>query len=625
LVYDAGQPPADQEQTIWAYATPATLALLAGHGTLNRLKLVVAPAHDASVVATERSTRAVAASLRSLGARIERIEIPPQQHPHQWQYDSIVLLLLAFGLLALLLQAILMATLVAGLLAPQTRQIAVMKTFGARRAQIASLYLSLVLGIAGSAALAGVPLGSYGARGLTAFIAGKLNLEIVSDVVAAPVIVLCSALAVLLPLCFAWLPIRRATRWTIRAALNDDWITGRSVAARGIERWLGSATLDPALRLALRNSVRRGPQLLLNVALLAVAGAVFMVALNQLALWNAMSEQAAAARRDDLLVFLRESQPKQAVFAAVRRVAGVRSVEQVDSQLALIDPGDQLAVTATQDNSLLMNFVPASTTMHVPRLVAGRWLTSRDDGAVVLNQQARRALHGAQLGDAVTLLIKQRSVRLRVIGIIEETLTRAAGYTTPQVLDGISEMRDRVTKLAVAMGAGRDADQMAAAITRQLTAQGFAVRDTLTRTLIQRSQAAHVYILLALSAVIVLAIAIVGTLGLSTALTAQVIERTRELGILRALGASAQHITRSILAEAMLASLLSWIVAWVLSIPVTLFSVRGLAATIQQPLSAQWSMVAPAAWLVLGMVFAALASLRPARQAAALTVRQALA
>jgi putative ABC transport system permease protein len=143
--------------------------------------------------------------------------------------------------------------------------------------------------------------------------------------------------------------------------------------------------------------------------------------------------------------------------------------------------------------------------------------------------------------------------------------------------------------------------------------------------LIRRSQAAHVYILLALAAVIVLAMAAVGTLGLATALMGQVMERTREFGILRALGASTQHITRGILAEAALAGILSWVVALALSIPLTLLSVRALAATIQQPLGAQWSIAAPAAWLVLGVAFAAAASIYPARRAAALTVRQALA
>jgi putative ABC transport system permease protein len=143
--------------------------------------------------------------------------------------------------------------------------------------------------------------------------------------------------------------------------------------------------------------------------------------------------------------------------------------------------------------------------------------------------------------------------------------------------------------------------------------------------LIQRSQAAHVYILLVLAAVIVLAMAAVGTLGLATALMGQVIERTRELGILRALGASRQHITRSILAEAVLAGILSWAVAAALSIPLTLLSVGALVTTLQQPLAAQWSIAALAAWLVLGVAFAAAASIYPARQAAALTVRRALA
>jgi putative ABC transport system permease protein len=626
VVHDAGQPPSDQEQTIWAYATPETLSMLVGEETLDRLKLVLHPQFATSIATIERNVRPLAQALRSQGARVERIDIaPPNQHPHQWQFDSIVLLLLSFGILALVLQAVLLATILAGLLAPQVREIAVMKTLGARTAQIAGLYLSLVGGMAGGAALVGVPLGLYGAHWLAAYVAGILNLEIASYAVPALIVAACIGLALLLPLCFAWIAIRGATRRTVRAALDDHGITGRSVAARGADRWLaGIPALDPALRLAVRATVRRGPQLLLNVALLAAAGAIFMVAVNQLAMWSDMSNQAAAARRDDLLVFLRASHPKQAVFAAVRRVAGVSSVEQVDSQLALVDAGDQLTVTATPENSLMMNFVAPQTTLLVPRLAEGRWLTPQDVDAVVLNGQTRRAFPGVAPGDEVALLINHHPTRLRVVGIIEETLTRSAGYTTANVLDRVDGTSGRVAKLAVATAAGQDSERVATEISRQLTAQGFAVRGTLTRALIQRSQAAHVYILLALAAVIVLAIAVVGTLGLATALTAQVIQRTREFGILRALGASARHITRSILAEALLAGIISWAVALVLSLPLTALSVLAVRTAIRQPLAVQWSIAAAAAWLVLGVAFAAAASIYPARRAAALTVRQAL-
>ena len=264
------------------------------------------------------------------------------------------------------------------------------------------------------------------------------------------------------------------------------------------------------------------------------------------------------------------------------------------------------------------------TTLLTPRIVAGRWLTPQDTGAVVLNEQTRRALPGIEPGDEVALLIDHQPVRLQVVGIVAETLTRSAGYTTPEVLDRVGGVAGRVRSLAIASAAGHAPERVAAAVAQQLTARGFAVDRTLTRASLRRSQAAHVYILLALAGVIVSAIAVVGTLGLTTAMTAQVLERTREIGVLRTLGASARHITRSILAEAVLAGLAGWTVAVLLSMPLTWLSVQALSAAIQQPLEVPWSLAAAAIWLVLGLAFAAAASIHPARRATALTVRQAL-
>src|SRR5262249_5108834 len=133
--------------TAYGYITPATLALLGESSTLRILKVTV---NDdvRDMRAIERTTSGLAEWLKQQGRTVEEIRIPPpRMHPHQTQMVCILTMLLLFSAMALLLSDVLTATIIGGLLARQVRQIGVMKAIGARSAQIANIYLALVVGM----------------------------------------------------------------------------------------------------------------------------------------------------------------------------------------------------------------------------------------------------------------------------------------------------------------------------------------------------------------------------------------------------------------------------------------------------------------------------------------------
>jgi putative ABC transport system permease protein len=121
-------------------------------------------------------------------------------------------------------------------------------------------------------------------------------------------------------------------------------------------------------------------------------------------------------------------------------------------------------------------------------------------------------------------------------------------------------------------------------------------------------------------------VVLVGGLGLSTTLMLNVLERTREIGVQSAIGASPRTIAGHVVFEGVLMGVMSWCVAIVLALPVTavLDEVAG-RIFIKTPLDFFMSPRAAAMWLLLVVVLAALSSFQPARRAARLTVREALA
>jgi putative ABC transport system permease protein len=120
--------------------------------------------------------------------------------------------------------------------------------------------------------------------------------------------------------------------------------------------------------------------------------------------------------------------------------------------------------------------------------------------------------------------------------------------------------------------------------------------------------------------------AIVGVMGLGSAMTISVLERTREFAVMRVIGARATAIRRGVIGEAVLVGVLSAVIALVLSAPLTLFVVWIVGIGSFGPaLGTVLSAAALPLWLAIVVAGAAAASAYPAWKASKLTIREALA
>lgn len=120
--------------------------------------------------------------------------------------------------------------------------------------------------------------------------------------------------------------------------------------------------------------------------------------------------------------------------------------------------------------------------------------------------------------------------------------------------------------------------------------------------------------------------AVVGGLGLTGSTSLNVIERTREIGVLRAIGAGNGDIYRVILVENLCVALLSWVLGLLLSLPLGWLLGQGIGRSLLgNPLNFAVSLGGIGLWLALVTVLVLLASWLPARRATRLEVREALA
>jgi len=291
--------------------TAETLALLGEEPFFDQLKILAENPFD------ERQVRRVAAGVESLlrerGIPVGRIEVPPPgKHPHADLMATLLLSMAAFGIFVLLLAGIVVVNLSAALMAAQARQVAVMKTLGGSRRQIAAIYCRQILLLSLGALAAGLPAGLLGSRLLCRYLARFLNFDVTSFAVPLWVYALVAVVGFLVPLLAAAWPIARATARPVLAALHDHGAAAPRFGAGGFGGRLDRLAaaiggLSRPFLLALRNLFRRRTRLLLTLATLSAAGVFFLSALYLRRSLIATIDAIFAGRRYDSAAALAEA------------------------------------------------------------------------------------------------------------------------------------------------------------------------------------------------------------------------------------------------------------------------------------------------------------------------------
>ena len=626
-VHDAALAPASQENVVYAYTTFANAAAL---GIAAKPEWLLLRCDGAAETAAIRACAvSVARKLAAGGHAVREVRIPPPGlHPHESQMQAALRLLLGFGLLALALAAVLCAAVVGGLLAQQSRAIAVQQAIGATPAMIAQPYLVLIAALALVASLLGLLLGYGVGLHLALHSAQHLNLRIVAGGLPPATAAASLLLGVVLPTLAAGVPTVAATRRPVRAALDDHGIAGTRGTA-GKRRADGARLADaPALTLAWRNLYRRRVRLILNLAMLGVAGALFLANANLHAGWHAIMAEAAQQWRFDQRVALESPAGLAELQRVLATVPGVRRVESWPSTMVTPDDDDALFVTGAHADgghgAVRLRAVPDGSGFLALPLEQGRWLRSDDGQAVVLNSiAATTTFAGTRVGDWITLRSADGHLRAQVVGIAREVMTGASVYTTAAAFAATaSHDATRVDSLRIAYADGAARDP--AVVRETLARAGMPAAAVIDNADVGESQWEHLGILLFVLRAVAAVMAAVGLAGLAAAASAAVIDRRRELGVLAAIGAPPALILRSVVYEGLFAAMLSLAVALPLSLAAAAVIAPLLGNLAGAPLPLRLSASGSLLWSALLLPAAALACLLPARAAARLSVVEAL-
>jgi putative ABC transport system permease protein len=577
-------------------------------------------------------------------------------------------LLLAMAAASLLVGAFLIANTFAMVVASRTREIAVLRAAGATGRQVLGSILVEALLVGTLASAAGAALGVAVAAGLRQLV-GIFGAELPDGPLAVDpaTLVMSALLGVAVTVVAALGPARRAARVSPLDALRASTTSaagGRarttagvfgllagvaaltlaaregSVALLGLGGVLllaglvltGPAAVPPLLRMLGRplgrgrvpariasESAARAPR---RTSATATALAIGLALISFMAVISSSVKSSVATgyretiKADYIVESSRDEMLGGLPPAVAERVAALPQVA-VASRMRYghwKDGAATSALTAVDPATL-----PAVTDVQLPQ----GHLDALDGGGIVLAEHIARERHLA-VGDRLPMTFARTGRQdLPVVGLLRDRY--ADGLSTGYLISlrtfakNYSENVDAsvLVKLAEGVEAGAGRAALGTALRSYPTAairdQGTAVDD--------RMQAIDQ--VLGLVTVLLLLTVVIATLGIANTLALSMLERTREIGLLRAVGMTRRQLRAMVRSEALLVAALAVLVGLVLGTGLAGATVTALGRTstmavqVPAPQLAAVVLLAAAAGLLAGIV--------PARRAARLDVLRAIA
>ena len=624
IAYDFNRTPSAGTGIAYGFITIDTLERLGEPTEFNDLRFIVVENKldkEHILQVADQVKKKVENSGQSVGV----ISVPkPGQHPLGLVLDALIIILGALSILTLVGGALLVFNTIVALLAQEVRQIGVMKAIGARGGQIATMYLGMVL-IFGLLALAiTTPLATWSGTQAAKFLADLFNLSLTTVEIPGLAFVTEALIGFAVPFLAALYPIWSGTRVTVREALADYGLANTGATGplgRFFKRLRGPLFRRPVL-LSLRNTFRRRARLILTLLPLVLSGAILLTVVNIRAALVSELDDIFSYKKYDVNILFESPYLLAKVENAALKVPGVVSVEgyrQTRDAYRLRADGSQ------SNNISLLALSPVTQVVDLP-IVEGRWLLPQDREAIVVNDAFLRDEPDIRLGNRVLFKINGQKLTLQVVGIANEKMSPSGIYVNDAFITKTLGGVGSASNLWVQTAPGVSPENIKKDLEAQFEQAGLSVSSLKTISDERSFVEFHFNIMVIPLGLAALMLALVGGLGLTGTMTTNVMERRREVGVMRAIGASDDSVQQIFMIEGLFIGLISWFIGVAAALPFTyLLDTMVGNQFLYTPLPYIFSIGGALLWLIMVLVTAALSCYFPAQNASQTSVRELLA
>jgi putative ABC transport system permease protein len=604
------------------FATPETVAWVSGSERGEDFSRLHVRLHSYREEAAERMAERIEDRLECIGLSVDGYEITnPNEHWVQDIVDAVTMILMVMSILSLGLSAFLIVNTMNAILIQQVWQIGVMKAIGATFGRVMRAYLATALIYGGLALLLAVPLGVVGAHVAAVWLLDALNIELDTFQVDPVALGVQIGVGVIVPVMAALVPVVDGVSVTVREAIGSHGI-GSDFGQGWFDQLISHIRALPRpVALSLRNVFRRKGRIALALATLTLSGAMFGMVLS---MGNSLDNTIVNnfSLGEDVALKLDRPRRVSRVVEIARDVPGVAEVEVWSEQ------GATLSLSSGEEHPVGLAGVPSDSVIFKPNIVRGRGLRP-DDGHALVFTLRLAVKEGIRVGDEVALSIGDQESQWTVVGLYLSVDSVSDDFFVPfHALEKETGTygRGRRVKVLSEWDDVESQQQLIQGLTDELAAQRIEVVSSWSGSEQLEESQASFGLLTSVLLVMVTLTAVVGGIGLMSTTSINVVERRREIGVMRAIGASSRAIVGMFVAEAVSVGVLSWLLAVPLSYPgARLFSDLIGDIILEMPLDFVYSAGGMVFWLLIVAALSALASLWPALGAAQVSVREALA
>lgn len=547
-------------------------------------------------------------------------------HPNRVFVDAISILLVLLGFMVVFLSTFLITSTLQALISQQITQIGIMKTVGARRRQIEGIYLVMIFCFSLVSIIIALPASNEISFLISSRLAHQINFTFQGNRPVLSSAILQIAIGIIIPQLAAYFPIWQGVKLSIQEALSgiqQNQLVYQDILSRRLTRW--SALSRPNL-VALRNTFRRKGRLILTLITLALGGSIFIATFN---IRNSMAEYVRQVSKyfvGDINLYLRRSYRIEEINQVLSHLPEIEAVEAWGSAASEMYQAEQVG------ESVQFLAPPSGSKLVTPVMITGRWIEPGDENAVALNETFLARYPSIHVGDKLPLRINGKKTEWTIVGFFRlagrnTSLIAYANYEYLAKLTGSPGLAS-VFRIVARQKGMSEADQRALGnqIEAILVTSDVNVAEVTAGNWLSSSAAKGFSILTSFLLFLSMLTALVGCIGLAGTMSMNVFERTREIGILRAIGASNPILMRMILTEGLLIGLISWTLALFLSWPISRIIYDNLSKVIFGVKSEMSiSPIGYLIWLGFVVLLSLAASYLPARSAANLTIREVLA
>ena len=608
---------------VFGYVTFDTLEWLHQPLSYNQVVATVV-GHADDKVQIQNVTDQLTDKLEKSGRRVYRTVQINQEHPLSSIVDAMLGVLFILGILIVFLSGSLISNTLSALLNQHMRQIGVMKLVGARRSQVVQMYLVLIVAFGVIALMVSIPLGSQAAYALSRFAADLIVFNLQGFRIMPLSIILQIIIGLAVPPLAGLLPVLRGSHISVVKAISSTGIEGKPAGKSWFDRTLKRIRgISRPLLISLRNTFRRKGRLALTLFTLTLGGAIFISVFNVQESLNLKIEQTARYFMADVNLDFERSYRIQEVRQIAMSVPGVVQVEGwAVTGAELLDGSGEVV------ENVSVFGLPAGSQLVEPKILKGRWLLPEDKNAILVNEAFWDEYPDLVIGDVLNLKINGKESDWVVAGIFQYTgMAELFAYSNYEALANILKKPDQASAFRLVTSDHSPQFQQSATLEldRLFRDEGFRVRKVEAGAVTTRMITDYIGILTAILLIMAVLTAIVGSIGLAGTLSMNVMERTREIGVMRAIGAYNQIVMRLVVIEGVLISLISYFFGAVLAFPITamLSDVVSLAI-FNSPAEFAFTFQGFAIWLGLVLLLSVVASIIPARSASRMTIREVL-